>query len=295
MAAAAPRLDQYLAGLLGDMSRTRVQALIQQGYVQVNEAPARPGSRLRAGDRITWELPALVPTALLPEPMELRVLFEDDDLLVIDKPAGLVVHPGPGHGTGTLVHGLLARGRAWSSIGGVERPGIVHRLDRDTSGVMVIARNDESHRNLAGQLQRRTMSREYRAIAVGELAEAEARIEAAIGRDPKHRQRMAVVAGGRQAVTEIHRLGLAPGHSLLRVALRTGRTHQIRVHLAYIRHPVLGDPVYGRRSPLIGRPALHAETLTLRHPRTERRMTWTSPPPEDFELAWGEVSARRMR
>ncbi|HSO93112.1 MAG TPA: RluA family pseudouridine synthase, partial [Candidatus Dormibacteraeota bacterium] len=228
-------------------------------------------------------------------PMDLRVLFEDADLLVIDKPAGLVVHPGPGHTTGTLVHGLLARGPGWSSIGGVERPGIVHRLDRDTSGVMVIARNDESHRNLAGQLQRRTMSREYRAIAVGELPEAQARIEAAIGRDPKHRQRMAVVADGRQAMTELHRLGLAPGHTLLRVALGTGRTHQIRVHLAYIRHPVLGDPVYGHRSPLIGRPALHAETLTLRHPRTERRMTWTSPPPEDFEAAWREVSARRMR
>jgi 23S rRNA pseudouridine1911/1915/1917 synthase len=227
--------------------------------------------------------------------MELRVLFEDADLLVIDKPAGLVVHPGPGHGTGTLVHGLLARAPDWSSIGGVERPGIVHRLDRDTSGVMVIARNDESHRNLTGQLQQRSMSREYRAIAVGELPDAQARIEAAIGRDPKHRQRMAVVADGRAAITELRRLQLAPGHSLLRVALGTGRTHQIRVHLAYIRHPVLGDPVYGRRSPLIGRPALHAETLTLRHPRTERSMTWSSPPPEDFEAAWREVSTRTMR
>ena len=293
--AAAPRLDQYLAGLLGHLSRTRVQQLIQQGHVRLNDAPARPGSRLRAGDRLIWELPPVVPTSLLPEPMELRVLFEDADLLVIDKPAGLVVHPGPGHGTGTLVHGLLARGRGWSSIGGVERPGIVHRLDRDTSGVMVIARNDDSHRNLAGQLQRRTMSREYRAIVVGELPEARARIEAAIGRDPKHRQRMAVVADGRQATTELHRLELAPGHSLLRVALGTGRTHQIRVHLAYIRYPVLGDPVYGRRSSLIGRPALHAERLTLRHPRTEAPMSWTSPPPEDFEAAWRGVSARRMR
>jgi 23S rRNA pseudouridine1911/1915/1917 synthase len=293
--AAAPRLDQYLNRLLADLSRTRVQQLIEEGHVQLNEGPARAGSRLRPGDRLTWELPAVVPTRLLPEPMELRVLFEDKDLLVIDKPAGLVVHPGPGHRTGTLVHGLLARGPEWSSIGGVERPGIVHRLDRDTSGVMVIARNDESHRNLTNQLQRRSMSREYRAIAVGELPDAQARIEASIGRDPKHRQRMAVVADGRAAITELRRLELAPGHTLLRVALGTGRTHQIRVHLAYIRHPVLGDPVYGRRSPFIGRPALHAETLTLRHPRTERSMTWTSPPPEDFEAAWRAVSTRTMR
>jgi len=293
--AAAPRLDLYLNRLLADLSRTRVQQLIEDGHVQLNEGPARAGSRLRPGDRLTWELPAVVPTRLLPEPMELRVLFEDEDLLVIDKPAGLVVHPGPGHSTGTLVHGLLARGPEWSSIGGVERPGIVHRLDRDTSGVMVIARNDESHRNLTNQLQRRSMSREYRAVAVGELPDAQARIEASIGRDPKHRQRMAVVADGRAAITELHRLELAPGHTLLRVALGTGRTHQIRVHLAYIRHPVLGDPVYGRRSPLIGRPALHAETLTLRHPRTERPMTWTSPPPDDFEAAWRAVSNRTMR
>ena len=295
MKAAAPRLDLYLNRLLADLSRTRVQQLIEDGHVQLNEGPARAGSRLRPGDRLTWELPAVVPTRLLPEPMELRVLFEDEDLLVIDKPAGLVVHPGPGHSTGTLVHGLLARGPEWSSIGGVERPGIVHRLDRDTSGVMVIARNDESHRNLTNQLQRRSMSREYRAVAVGELPDAQARIEASIGRDPKHRQRMAVVADGRAAITELHRLELAPGHTLLRVALGTGRTHQIRVHLAYIRHPVLGDPVYGRRSPLIGRPALHAETLTLRHPRTERPMTWTSPPPDDFEAAWRAVSNRTMR
>lgn len=293
--AAAPRLDQYLNGLLADLSRTRVHQLIEDGHVQLNEGPARPSSRLRPGDRLTWELPAMVPTRLVPEPMELRVLFEDADLLVIDKPAGLVVHPGPGHTTGTLVHGLLARAPDWSSIGGVERPGIVHRLDRDTSGVMVIARNDDSHRHLTTQLQRRSMSREYRAISVGELPDAEARIEAAIGRDPKHRQRMAVVADGRAAVTELRRLELAPGHTLLRVALGTGRTHQIRVHLAYIRHPVLGDPVYGRRSPLIGRPALHAETLTLRHPRTEGSMTWTSPPPEDFEAAWRAVSTRTMR
>lgn len=227
--------------------------------------------------------------------MDLRVVFEDDDLLVIDKPAGLVVHPGPGHPTGTLVHGLLGRGADWSTIGGEQRPGIVHRLDRDTSGLMVVARNDLAHQELSRQLQRRIMKRRYRAIVVGEVAEPAARIEAPIGRDPKHRQRMAVVAGGREAITEFRRLSLAPGHSLLDVSLGTGRTHQIRVHLAYIRHPILGDAVYGRRSPLIARPALHAESLTLRHPRTGAQMTWTAPLPEDFELAWNSLSDRTIR
>jgi 23S rRNA pseudouridine1911/1915/1917 synthase len=222
--------------------------------------------------------------------MDLRVLYEDDDLVVIDKPAGLVVHPGPGHPTGTLVHGLLGRGPGWSTIGGTERPGIVHRLDRDTSGLMVVARNDEAHRELARQLQKRIMTRKYRAIVVGEVADPAARIEAPIGRDPKNRQRMAVLAGGREAVTEFRRLAVAGGHSLLEVTLGTGRTHQIRVHLAYIHHPVLGDPVYGRRSPLIARPALHAEALTLRHPRTGKTMSWQTPPPDDFELAWNSLS-----
>jgi 23S rRNA pseudouridine1911/1915/1917 synthase len=286
----APRLDQYLAGLLAGQSRSQVQRLIAEGHVRVNDAPARAGGRLRAGDRLSWELPAPAPTRLEAEAMDLRVLYEDEDLAVIDKPAGLVVHPGPGHPTGTLVHGLLGRGVGWSTIGGTERPGIVHRLDRDTSGLLVVARNDDAHRELTRQLERRVMTRRYRAIAVGEIADPAARIEASIGRDPKNRQRMAVVAGGREAVTEFRRLGIAGGHSLLDVTLGTGRTHQIRVHLAYIHHPVLGDPVYGRRSPLISRPALHAQSLTLRHPRTGKSMTWQTPPPADFEAAWNSLA-----
>jgi 23S rRNA pseudouridine1911/1915/1917 synthase len=295
VAADAPRLDQYLTGLLAGESRSRVQRLIAQGHVRLNDRPARPGSRLRAGDRLSWELPQATPSRLQAEPMELRVLYEDEYLVVIDKPAGLVVHPGPGHSTGTLVHGLLGRGPAWSTIGGSERPGIVHRLDRDTSGLMVVARNDAAHRELARQLQQRVMTRRYRAIVVGEVADLAARIEAPIGRDRKNRQRMAVVASGREAITEFRRLEIAGGHSLLDVSLGTGRTHQIRVHLAYIKHPVLGDPVYGRRSPLINRPALHAQSLTLRHPRTGKSMTWESPPPEDFESAWNSLSHRKMR
>jgi 23S rRNA pseudouridine1911/1915/1917 synthase len=289
----APRLDQYLAGVLEGHSRSQVQRLIAQGHVRLNDGPARPGSRLRAGDRLDWVLPSPEPTRLAAEAMDLRVLYEDDDLVVIDKPAGLVVHPGPGHPSGTLVHGLLGRGPGWSTIGGTERPGIVHRLDRDTSGLMVVARNDEAHRELARQLQQRIITRRYRAIVTGEMADPAARIEAPIGRDPKNRQRMAVVAGGREAVTEFRRLALAGGHSLLEVTLGTGRTHQIRVHLAYIHHPVLGDPLYGHRSPIIARPALHAEALTLRHPRTGKSMTWQTAPPDDFESAWNSLS--RMR
>jgi len=285
----AARLDQYLARLEPSISRTRVQRLIVEGRVRLNGSAARPGSRLRPGDRLTWEVPPPVPSTLRPEPIDLAVVYEDADLLVIDKPAGLVVHPGPGHGTGTLVHALLARGPAWSSVGGEERPGIVHRLDRDTSGLLVVARNDAAHQGLSRQLQDRTMRRSYRALVVGEVPDAAARIEAAVGRDPRHRQRMAVLAAGREAVSEFHRLEIAGRHSLLEVTLGTGRTHQVRVHLAYIGHPILGDPVYGRRSPLIDRPALHAADLSLRHPRTGSPLSWHSRPPADFQAAWSAL------
>jgi 23S rRNA pseudouridine1911/1915/1917 synthase len=293
VAADAARLDQYLASLLADQSRSAVQRLIADGHVRLNDRPARPSARLRKGDRLSWELPQPTPSLLRGEPMELRVLYEDADLVVIDKPAGLVVHPGPGHATGTLVHGLLARSPRWSTIGGAERPGIVHRLDRDTSGLMVVARNDATHRELSRQLERRVMRRQYRTIVVGEVADPAARIEAAIGRDPRNRQRMAVVAGGREAITEFRRLDLAGGHSQLQVTLGTGRTHQIRVHLAFIHYPVLGDAVYGHRSPLIGRPALHAEGLTLRHPGSGTVMSWQTAPPPDFEFAWNSLSGRQ--
>jgi 23S rRNA pseudouridine1911/1915/1917 synthase len=287
--APAPRLDRYLTALEPSLSRTQAQRLIAEGWVRLNGSTARPGSRLRPGDHLAWELPPSAPAVLRPEPIELAVVYEDDDLLVIDKPAGLVVHPGAGHQAGTLVHALLARAPSWSSIGGAERPGIVHRLDRDTSGLMVVARNDAAHRALSRQLQERTMHRSYRAIVVGEVPEAAARIDAAIGRDPRRRQRLAVLAAGREAVSDFRRLEIANRHSLLRVDLSTGRTHQVRVHLAYVGHPVLGDPVYGRPSPLIGRPALHAADLRLRHPRTSAPLAWHSRPPEDFQAAWVEL------
>jgi 23S rRNA pseudouridine1911/1915/1917 synthase len=293
--AGAPRLDRYLATLIPAMSRSQVQRLIETGHVLVNGAGARAADRLRPGDRLEWEVPAPEPSRLEPETIALTVVYEDADLLVIDKPAGLVVHPGPGHSRGTVVHALLGRGPGWSTIGGAERPGIVHRLDRDTSGLMVVARNDQTHRSLAQQLASRAMSRTYVAIVLGQVPDERARIEAAIGRDPRHRQRMAVHPSGRSAISEFRRLQLAPGHSLLEVTLLTGRTHQVRVHLAYVHHPVLGDPVYGRRSPIIGRPALHASRLAFRHPRTGEQGTFTSPPPDDFVRAWSAVGGTTIR
>ncbi len=295
VAVPVPRLDLYLAGVLPQLSRSQLQKLIYTGHVQVNGAPARAAARLKTGDRVSWEVPAPRPTQLEPETMELAIVHEDEDLVVIDKPAGMVVHPGPGHSRGTLVHGLLGRGPNWSSVGGAERPGIVHRLDRDTSGLLVVARNDTAHQELSRQLQQRTMRRRYRAIVVGEVAEPAARIEAAIGRDPHHRQRMAVLATGKEAVTEFRRLEIRAGHSLLDVGLQTGRTHQVRVHLAYIQHPVLGDSVYGRRSPLIARPALHAAEVAFRHPRTGRMVSWRSPLPPDMVAAWDALAARTIR
>lgn len=284
--APAARLDQYLADLLPGFSRSQVQRLISEGHVRLNGGATRPGARLHPGDELAWEVPPPTPTSLVPEAMELKVVYEDQDVLVIDKPAGLVVHPGPGHASGTLVHGLLARGPQWSSIGGVERPGIVHRLDKETSGLLVIARNDAAHHGLAAQLQDRSLHRRYRAIVVGEVPDAAARIDAPIGRDPQQRQRMAVVPDGKEAITDFRRLGLVQGHTLLDVTLLTGRTHQVRVHLAYIHHPVLGDAVYGRRSPLIVRPALHAAEIAFRHPRTGQAIKLESPLPADFVAAW---------
>jgi len=284
--APAARLDQYLAELLPGFSRSQVQRLISEGHVRLNGGATRPGARLHAGDEVAWEVPPPTPSWLVPEAMELKVAYEDQDVLVIDKPAGLVVHPGPGHASGTLVHGLLGRGPQWSSIGGVERPGIVHRLDKETSGLLVIARNDAAHHGLAAQLQDRSLHRRYRAIVVGEVPDAAARIDAPIGRDPRQRQRMAVVPDGKEAITDFRRLGLVQGHTLLDVTLLTGRTHQVRVHLAYIHHPVLGDPIYGRRSPLIARPALHAAEIAFRHPRTGQAIKLQSPLPADFVAAW---------
>ncbi len=222
-----------------------------------------------------------------PEPIPLEVLYEDDDLVVINKPAGMVVHPAPGHLSGTLVHALLGRGGKWSAAGGSARPGIVHRLDKGTSGLLVAARNDPSHRVLSAQLADRTMSRTYLAIVRGRVKDEAGELEGPIGRHPKARKRMAVVRGGRFARTRYEVVERRGGHTLLRCDLDTGRTHQIRVHLSALGHPVAGDADYGGRTPGgPARPMLHAWRLRLRHPRTGDEMTFEAAPPADFEAFW---------
>jgi 23S rRNA pseudouridine1911/1915/1917 synthase len=241
-----------------------------------------------AGDLVEYEVPPPARTEPVAEAIPLRVLHDDAELVVVDKPAGMVVHPAPGHATGTLVHALLGRGGAWSSAGGAARPGIVHRLDAGTSGLILAARTDAAHRALAAQLADRSLSRTYLAIALGRFASAGGVLEGAIGRDPRNRQRMAVVERGRFARTRYRVLEQKRPAALVECELDTGRTHQIRVHLAALGHPVAGDRVYGGAAAarFAGRPMLHAYRLRLRHPRTNQEMTFETPPPPDFTDLW---------
>ncbi len=285
VAAPSGRLDLFLAQQAG-LTRSQAQRWIRAGCVTLNGLPATAHARLRAGDRIHVDPPEPEPSPLAPEAIPLDIRYEDEHLMVVSKPAGLVVHPAAGHRSGTLVNALLHLRPGWSTLSGAERPGIVHRLDRDTSGLLVVARSDAAHRALARQLAERTMTREYFALCAGVPRYPEGKIEAAIGRDPHHRQRMAVSARGRPAATRFAVRERFARAAALRVTLETGRTHQIRVHLAFIGHPVLGDPVYGRAAPqLIGRPALHAEQLRFVHPVTGARMTFRAPLPEDIRRA----------
>jgi len=256
----------------------------------VNGVPARASDHVAAGDLIEFELPPARPGKAAAEAIELAVVYEDDDLVVVDKPAGMVVHPAPGHHAGTLVNALLGLGGSWSTAGGEERPGIVHRLDKGTSGLIVAARNDAAHRALSAQLSGRTLSRTYLAIARGVVRSQAGELEGAIGRHPKERKRMAVVAGGRFARTRYEVVERKSAHTLVRCDLDTGRTHQIRVHLAALGHPIAGDAEYGGRKPgEPGRPMLHAWRLRLRHPRTGAEMSFEAPPPADFTDYWSSL------
>ncbi|HPA18037.1 MAG TPA: RluA family pseudouridine synthase [Verrucomicrobiae bacterium] len=280
----APRLDAWLVGRCPDLSRARLQKLIKGGHVCLGGAPAKPSTRVRTGDLVKIEIPAPAPSDVRPEEIPLDIIFEDDALLAINKPAGLVAHPAPGHPSGTLVNALLhhCRGRL-SGIGGVERPGIVHRLDKDTSGIMLVAKTDAAHRSLARQLAQREMSKTYLALIAGEPPAASGRIEQPIARHPVDRQRMAVVANGRHAVT-LYRLAERLGPvSLLECDILTGRTHQIRVHLQWLRCPILGDTVYGRQTPAAARQMLHAWKLAFAHPSDGHRLHLTAPLTPDFQ------------
>jgi len=275
-----PRLDLWLAAERG-ISRHAAQLLIAAGAVRVNGRPGHPGRRLAPADRVEVSEPPQPAPGAPGEgpPVELTVVYEDRWLAVVDKPAGLVVHPAPGHPHGTLADGLRQRGATWSLLGGAERPGIVHRLDRDSSGLLVVAKSEAAHRDLAVQLQRRSLARVYWALAHGGFAEATATVEAPIGRDPRDRKRMAVVDSGRPAITDLRVAARFPRTTELEVRLRTGRTHQIRVHLAFTGHPLVGDPVYGRRRDGASRLALHARQIRFVHPADGREMSFESPLP----------------
>ena len=286
------RLDQFLAAELPAFSRSRLQQLIRAGFVRLNGKAARPRDLVRAGDRVDLTEPPPEKIDTQPQPIPIEVLFEDDDLIVINKPAGLVVHPGAGHRDHTLVNALLYRFPALSGIGGKERPGIVHRLDKETSGCLVVAKNDEAHRGLSIQFADRTVEKIYLVLVAGKLRRNAGAIEAKIGRHPVDRQRMSVISRrGRTAKTEYRVLDSSGDASLVECRLHSGRTHQIRVHFHHIGHPVLGDKVYAPKlAKDFPRQMLHAWKLGFRHPHNSEWRCFEAPLPNDFANAIGSWS-----
>jgi len=279
------RLDKYVCAWAPELSRTQVQKLIAGGNITVNGRLAKPGQRLNIGDRIDITIPPAPPSELKPEAIPLKVIYEDDDLLVVDKPAGLTVHPAPGHPEHTLVNAILARFPHLADIGDSLRPGVVHRLDKDTSGVMLVAKNSAAQIRLARQFQSHSVTKAYLALVTGRLAPENGIIEADIGRDPRNRKKMAVVARGREARTEYRVVKYIGNYTLLEVMPETGRTHQIRVHLAAIGFPVVGDKVYGVKSEYLSRQLLHASRLGFKLPSTGKYVEFESELPPDLEQA----------
>jgi 23S rRNA pseudouridine1911/1915/1917 synthase len=296
------RLDNYLAAVLPDQSRSNVQRFIKEGHVTLGTAALRPSTAVRAGQVYTIDIPPPAPSLPAPEALPLRIIYQDDQVVVLDKPAGMVVHPAAGHSGGTLVNALLHHVKDLSGIGGQTRPGIVHRLDRGTSGVMVVAKTDKAHQELSRQFSDREVEKEYVALVWG-LVQAGRRIDAPIGRDPGDRQKMSTRARrARNAVTRVTFARHYKGVSLLKVAIATGRTHQIRVHLSAIGHPIVGDPTYGglhRRTPAnlravqrLERPFLHSAHLAFTHPGDGRRVEFDSPLPLDLQAVIDDIEAR---
>ena len=276
------RLDILLVREADGLTRSQIKRLIQDGQVLVNDMPCRPSQQVRAGDRVSLVVPPPRPVAIEPEDIPLSVVYQDAHLLVVDKPAGLTVHPAPGHPSGTLVNALLAVVPDLKGIGGELRPGIVHRLDKETSGLMVVAKTHQAHLELSRQIKERQVEKGYLALASGVVTPNEGVIDAPIGRNPRHRKKMAVVAGGRAARTRYKVLRSSDRYSFVEVMLETGRTHQIRVHFASLGRPLVGDRVYGNRSPLIKRQFLHAHLLGFTHPETGEWRQFTSSLPADL-------------
>src|SRR4051794_13374143 len=283
---AGERLDRYLALALPQFSRTRLQALIRSGDVQLHGQAAHPRDTVHSGDVVSLIEPQLEVLDAQPENIPLELLFEDNDLLVLNKPAGLVVHPGAGNQTHTIVNALLHHCTNLSGIGGKERPGIVHRLDKYTSGCLVVAKNDQAHQHLSRQFAEREVKKIYLALVSGTLKRARGAIEAPIGRHPVQRKKMAVTpTRGRVAKTDYRVLQSGGGMSLVECEIHSGRTHQIRVHLHHIGHPVIGDLVYGKKTPPAPRQMLHAWKLGFTHPRTHERLFFEAPLPDDLRAA----------
>lgn len=286
------RLDTFLAAHLSAQSRSRLKQLIESGHVRLDGTPAKPAAKVHRGQRVEITIPPRPPAVLVPQAMPLEVVYEDDDLLVINKPPGLTVHPGAGAPSGTLVNAIAARVPQVLRLGGGLRPGIVHRLDKDTSGLLVVAKTEAALRALQQQIAARAVRRTYLVLVHGVLAADAGTIVAPIGRHPRHRTRMAVTPRGREAATRYRVLERMAAHTLVEADLITGRTHQIRVHFAHLGHPLVGDAAYGSRRPEgIARQALHAFRLRFRHPRTGEELTQEAPPPADFADAVARARA----
>lgn len=289
------RLDAFLASSLDGLTRSQAARLIESGEVAVNGKTAGKSYKLAGGEDIAVTLPEPEPVEAVPQDIPLDVVYEDADVIVVNKPSGMVVHPAPGHPDGTLVNALLYHcAGTLSGVGGALRPGIVHRIDRDTSGLIIAAKNDAAHQYLSAQLADHTLARTYECIVVGKLREDRGTVDAPIARHPTDRKRMAVVAGGREAVTHWEVIARYPGYTHVCCKLETGRTHQIRVHLAWRNHPILGDTVYGHKKPELGQSSqcLHARELTFVHPRTGERMTVRCELPDYFTALLEKLGKR---